>query len=89
MLRNLHLFLLKMLITVTTSVTLPVFLVLIAISSALVVSLGAVLATLIGRGLLGKLIVPKGLSILRCLSALNLVLLCPVSYSLSELSPES
>jgi hypothetical protein len=47
---NLHLFSLKMLITVTTAVTLPVFAVLIAISSALVVSLGTVLATLIGRG---------------------------------------
>jgi hypothetical protein len=42
---NLHLFLLKMLITATTAVTLPVFAVSIAISSALKVSLGAVLAT--------------------------------------------
>ncbi len=44
-------FLLKMLITVTTAVTLPVFVVSIAIVSAIVVSLGAVAATLIGRGL--------------------------------------
>jgi hypothetical protein len=50
-LRNLHLFILKMLITATTAVTLPVFAVSIAISSAFVVSLRAVLATLIGRGL--------------------------------------
>ncbi len=40
-----------MLITATTLVTVPVFVVLIAISSALVVSIGAVSATLIGRGL--------------------------------------
>ncbi len=53
-LHNLHLFLLKMLITATTAVTLPVFAVLIAISSAFVVSLGAVLATLIRRGLWDK-----------------------------------
>jgi hypothetical protein len=44
---NLHLFLLKMLITATAAVTLTVVAVLIAISSALIVSLGAVLATLI------------------------------------------
>jgi hypothetical protein len=50
-LRNLHLFLLKMLIAATTAVTLRVFAVLIAISSAFVVSLRAVLATSIGRGL--------------------------------------
>ncbi len=50
-LHNLHLILLKMLITVTTAVTLPVFAVLIMIWSAFVVSLGAVLETLIGRGL--------------------------------------
>jgi hypothetical protein len=49
-LRNLHLFSLKMLITATTAVTLLVFAVLIAISLALVVSLGAVSMTLIGRG---------------------------------------
>ncbi len=49
-LRNLHLFFL-MLITVTTAVTFPVFAVSLAISSAFVISLGAVLATLIGRGL--------------------------------------
>jgi hypothetical protein len=48
--RELHLSLLEMLITSTTAVTLPVFVVLIAISSALVVSLGAVAATLIGWG---------------------------------------
>jgi hypothetical protein len=47
-LRELHLFLLKMLITLTTAVTLPVFVVLIVISSALVVSLGAAVATFIG-----------------------------------------
>jgi hypothetical protein len=47
-LRNLDLFLLKMLITATTAVTLLVFAVLIAILSAFVVS---VLATLIGQGL--------------------------------------
>ncbi len=51
---NLHLFSLKMLITVTTKVTLPVFAVLIASSLALVVSVGAVLATLIGQGLVDK-----------------------------------
>jgi hypothetical protein len=55
---NLHIFSLKMLITATTAVTLPVllpvFAVLIAISSALVVSLWAVLATLIVRGLVNK-----------------------------------
>jgi hypothetical protein len=39
-----------MLITATTAVTLPVFAVLIATSSALIISLGAVLATLIGWG---------------------------------------
>jgi hypothetical protein len=39
-----------MLIATTTAVTLPVFAVLIAISSALVVSRGAVSATLIGWG---------------------------------------
>ncbi len=50
-LRNLHLFLLKMLITTTTAVTLPVFAVSIAISSAFVVSLRAVLVTLIRWGL--------------------------------------
>jgi hypothetical protein len=44
-------FSLQMLITATTAVTLLVFAVLIATSSALVVSLGAVLATLIGQGL--------------------------------------
>ncbi len=44
-LRNLHLFLLKMLITVTTAVTFPVFAVLLAISSAFVVSLRAVSMT--------------------------------------------
>jgi hypothetical protein len=49
-LRNLHLFSLKMLITATTGVTLPVFAVLIAISLALVFSLGAVSATLIRQG---------------------------------------
>jgi hypothetical protein len=43
-------FSLRMLITATTAVTLPVFAVLITISLALVVSLGAVFATLIGRG---------------------------------------
>ncbi len=48
---NLHLFILKMLITATTSVTLPVFAVSIVISSFVVVSLMAVLATLIGQGL--------------------------------------
>ena len=50
-LRNSHLFFLKMLITATTAVTFPVFAVLLAISSAFVVSLRAVLTTLIGRGL--------------------------------------
>jgi hypothetical protein len=50
-LRNLHLFPLKMLISATTAVTLLVFAVSIAISSALVVSLRAVLVTLIGQGL--------------------------------------
>jgi hypothetical protein len=47
----LHLFLLKMLITVTTAVTFPVFAVLLAISSAFIVSLRAVSTTLIGWGL--------------------------------------
>jgi hypothetical protein len=49
-LRNWHIFSLKMLVTATTAVTLPVFAVSIAISSALIVSLAAVLATLIRRG---------------------------------------
>jgi hypothetical protein len=51
MLRNLHFFLLKVLITATTAVTFPVFAVSIAISSAFVVSLRAVLTTLIRQGL--------------------------------------
>jgi hypothetical protein len=46
--RKLHLFLQKILITATTAVTLLVFAVLSAISSALTLSLAAVLATLIG-----------------------------------------
>ncbi len=75
-----------MLITVTTAVTFPVFAVLIAISSALRVSLRAVSATLIRWGLVDKLIVPKGLSNLRGLSTLNPVSPYPVSYLLSELS---
>jgi hypothetical protein len=45
---KLHLFLQKMLITATTAVTLLVFAVSIKILSALVLSLGAVAATLIG-----------------------------------------
>jgi hypothetical protein len=53
-LHNLHLFSLKMLIAATTVVTLPVFAASIPISSALVVSLGAVLATLIGQGSVDK-----------------------------------
>jgi hypothetical protein len=53
-LRNLHLFPLRMLITTTTAVTLLVFAVSHAISLALVVSLGAVLTTLIGRGSVDK-----------------------------------
>jgi hypothetical protein len=44
-LRNLHLFLLEMLITATTTVTLMVFVVSIVISMALIVLLGAVSAT--------------------------------------------
>jgi hypothetical protein len=88
-LRKLHLLLLKMLIAVTTAVTFLVFAVWIVISSALIVSQGAVAATLIGRCLVDELIVPKGLSNLRCLPTLNPVLLHPVSYSLSELSLES
>jgi hypothetical protein len=48
---NSHLFLLKMLITATTTVTFPVIVVLLAISSAFVVLLRAVSTTLIGRGL--------------------------------------
>ncbi len=53
-LRDLHLFLLKMLITTTTTVTSLVFAVVIAISLALIVSLGDVLATIIGRGSVDK-----------------------------------
>jgi hypothetical protein len=49
-LRNLHLFSLRIIIIATTAVTLPVFAVLITISLALVVSLGAVPTTLIGQG---------------------------------------
>ncbi len=49
-LRKFHFFLQKMLITTTTAVTLLVFAVLIAISSALMLLIGAVLTTLIGRG---------------------------------------
>jgi hypothetical protein len=48
---NLHLFRLKRLIIVTTAVTLPVFAVSFAISSAFVALLRAVLMTLIGQGL--------------------------------------
>jgi hypothetical protein len=55
-------FLLKMLITVTTAVTLPVIAALITISSALVVSLGAVAAILIGQALLEEMIVTNGSS---------------------------
>ncbi len=87
--RNLHLFLLKMLFIVTTAVALPVFAVLIAISSAFNVSLTAVLATLIGWGLWYKLRVPKGSSILRLLSTLNPVSPYLVPYSLLGLSQES
>jgi hypothetical protein len=61
--RKLHLILLKMLISATTTVTLLVFAVSIAILSALVLSLGALAATLIRRGSVDKLTVPKGLSI--------------------------
>jgi hypothetical protein len=43
-----------MLITMTTAITLPVVAVLIAISLALLVSLGAVAATLIGQGSVDK-----------------------------------
>jgi hypothetical protein len=78
-----------MLITTTTAVTLSVFVVLIAISSALMFSLGSVLTTLIEPGSVDKYTVPKGLFNLRCLSALNPVSLYPVSYSLLELSLES
>ncbi len=53
-LRNLHFFLLKMLITATTAVTFPVSAVSSAISSAFVVTLRAVLTTLIWRGLCDK-----------------------------------
>jgi hypothetical protein len=53
-LHNLHLFLLKMLITATTTVSFRIFAVLLAISSAFVVSLGAVSTTLIGWGLWDK-----------------------------------
>ncbi len=53
-LRNLHLFSLRMLITATTAVTLLVFAASIAISIALVVSLGTVLTTLIGWGSVDK-----------------------------------
>jgi hypothetical protein len=53
-LRKLHFFLLNMLITATTAVTLPVFAVLIAISSALMLLIGAVSKNLIGRGSVDK-----------------------------------
>ncbi len=59
------------------------FKVLIAISSAFVVSLGAVLATLTGRGSVDKSIVPQGLSNIRRLSTLNPMSLYPVPYSLT------
>ncbi len=49
-----HCLLLKMLIRATTTVILLIFAVLIMISSALVVSLGAVAATLIGQGKVDK-----------------------------------
>jgi hypothetical protein len=49
---NLHLFSLEMLIIATTAVTLPVFAVSVTISPAHLLLLGAVSATLIGRGLL-------------------------------------
>ncbi len=52
--RKLHLYLPKMLITVTTTVTLPVFAVLIAILLPHMLSLEAVAATLIGRGSVDK-----------------------------------
>ncbi len=48
-LRDLHFFSQKMLITVISTVTFPVFAVSIVISSALMLLLGAVLTTLIGR----------------------------------------
>ncbi len=48
---KLHSFLQNMLITVTTAFTLPVYALLITISSALMLSLGAVVATLIRWGL--------------------------------------
>jgi hypothetical protein len=51
---KLHLFLQKMLITMTTAVTLPVFAVSIAISLALMLSIGAVAATLIRWGSVDK-----------------------------------
>jgi hypothetical protein len=49
-----HFFLLKSLIIATTAFTLPFFAVSIAISLALIISLGAVAATLIGRGLVDE-----------------------------------
>jgi hypothetical protein len=54
-LRNLHLLSLKMLISATTAVTLPVFAVLIETSSALVVSLGAVLRNFNWTGLMRRI----------------------------------
>ncbi len=56
---------------------------------SIVVSLGAVLATLIRWGSVDELIVPNGFSNLRHLSTLDPVSPYPVSYSLSELSLES
>ncbi len=53
-LRNLHFFLLKMLITATTAVTFLVSAVTFAISSSFVATLRAVSTTLIGRGLCDK-----------------------------------
>ncbi len=53
-LRESHFFLLKMLLNATTAVTLPVFAVLIAISSAFAVLLGAVAVTFIGRASVDK-----------------------------------
>jgi hypothetical protein len=53
-LRDLHFYLQKMLITATTALTLPVFAVSIAISSALLVLLGAVSTTLTGLASVDK-----------------------------------
>ncbi len=78
-------FLLKIFITATTAVTLPVMEFLIDFSLALIIY-KAVLVASIGRVSLDVKFMPGGLFNLRRLSTCSLGLLYPLSYLLSELS---